>query len=70
MSKNTMHLPEIAEVLSDKGFSVTISNDHRSISVGLNRKVNVSEIEAACDYEIDNAVTVRRTEDGKVRLSE
>jgi len=60
-----MHLPEIADTLHNKGFKVQIDESHEKITVSLNRRVDFSEIEAACDYEISSEIRMSRSNDGK-----
>lgn len=60
-----MNLPEIADTLYSKGFKVKIAPSHEFIAVSLNRRVDFSEIEAACDYEISSKIRMSRANDGK-----
>lgn len=65
-----MTLPEIAEMLHDKGFSVEIADDHNSITVSLHRPVRYSEIEAAVEYEFPASLQMRHNWNGSIVISE
>lgn len=65
-----MTLPEIAETLYMKGFSVSIANDHSSITVSLNRPVSYSEVETAIEYEFPASLQMRRMASGSIVISE
>jgi len=69
MNTIAKHLPEIADELFTKGFSVTIHNSHRMIAVSLNRPISYSEIEHALGYEIASTVRFGRY-NGRVIISE
>lgn len=70
MSDITNTLPEIAESLFEKGFSIEISDDHNSITVSLNRPVRYSEIEAAVGYEFPASLQMRYNWNGSIVISE
>jgi len=65
-----MTLPEIAETLYNKGFSVSIADDHNSITVSLKRPVRYSEVEAAVDYEFPASLQMRHNWNGSIVISE
>ena len=64
-----MYLPMIVDKMSNKGFKVTVSSNHKSIEVSLkNRKISLMEVDYANDLELPRS-RMSSTSNG-VRIAE